>query len=218
MDTVNLKQYFQTCWELKYDTIGKDVNYKFLTYNLGGKRGQRLEIYFQGSSSTTDWLRNFAFAKKPYKDMTITFRVHRGFLAAWKEVEDLVIEKINEKESDGSFRFKQIVIIGYSHGAALASLCHECVNYHRPDAKLLGLGFEAPRIYAGFRVKKELVRRWEHFYVIRNDSDIVTHMPPKIFGYCDVGNELHIGRFMRYGLIDSHRPENIIPTLDKLKE
>lgn len=212
MNTDKLLKYFNTCWSLEYDVVGKDVNYKFVPY------GNTLEIYFQGSSSTTDWLRNFAFAKKPYKDMTITFRVHSGFLEAWKEVEDLVIAKIKEKDKNNKYKFKKITVVGYSHGAALAALCHECVNYYRPDAKLLGLGFEAPRIYAGFKVKKELVRRWEHFYVIRNDTDIVTHMPPKIFGYCDVGNELHIGRFMKFGLIDSHRPENIIPTLTNLKE
>jgi hypothetical protein len=54
------------------------------------------------------------------------------------------------------------VVVGYSHGGALAAFCHECVWFHRPDLRekgLLGYGFEAPRIYAGFKVKKELAQR-----------------------------------------------------------
>lgn len=58
--------------------------------------------------------------------MDITFRVHRGFLAAWKTVEDVVISKITEKV-DGEYKWQHIIVVGYSHGGALAGLCHECV-------------------------------------------------------------------------------------------
>lgn len=36
--------------------------------------------------------------------MKIPYRVHRGFLEAWKEVEDIVIDKILEKDAEGDFR------------------------------------------------------------------------------------------------------------------
>ena len=55
--------------------------------------------------------------------MEIPYYVHRGFLAAWKEVEDIIINKISNPA------YKQIVTVGYSHGGALAGLCHECVWY-----------------------------------------------------------------------------------------
>lgn len=32
-------------------------------------------------------------------------------------------------------------------------------------------------------MKKELKERWEHFHPIRNCGDIVTHVPPALFGY-----------------------------------
>lgn len=121
--------------------------------------------------------------------MEIPYRVHCGFLAAWKEVEDIIIEKIINPE------YQNIVIVGYSHGGALAAFCHECVWFYRPDLREKGLvtyAFEAPRIYAGFKVKKELQERWAHCYIIRNNNDIVTHCPPSIFCYCHVGNIIQI--------------------------
>ena len=67
--------------------------------------------------------------------MGIPYRVHRGFLAAWKEVEDIIVDKITEEQEYYSsemgkrkeYKWKQIVVVGYSHGGALAAFCHECV-------------------------------------------------------------------------------------------
>ena len=53
--------------------------------------------------------------------MEVSYRVHRGFLAAWKEVEDIIIAKIKDP------KWTKIVTVGYSHGGALAGFCHECV-------------------------------------------------------------------------------------------
>ena len=78
----------------------------------------------------------------------------------------------------------------------MAAFCHECCWYHRPDLRdnhaLEGYGFEAPRIYAGWHVKKALKERWETFTVIRDGSDIVTHCPPAIFRFCHVGKILEV--------------------------
>lgn len=197
-----LKLFEMTDWREDWQTID-DVDFAF------EEREDVLFIFFQGSSQSTDWLRNFMFAKKPYKGMDIPYRVHRGFLEAWKKVEDIVIEKVNSKE------WKKIIVSGYSHGAALAAFCHECCWYHSKGkkTKVIGFGFEAPRIYAGFKVKKELLERWSNFYVIRNDKDIVTHCPPYLFGYTHVGNIIHIGRYHQYGIIKSHFQENIRKSL-----
>ena len=91
---MHLSKLFHLCaYEIEYQQVGDSVNYAFLEDN------STLYIFFQGSNSISDWVRNFFFKKKPYKDMKIPYRVHRGFLAAWKEVEDLIIEKINQKKS-----------------------------------------------------------------------------------------------------------------------
>ena len=200
---IKLSELFHKCaYEINYSQAGDSVNYAFVS------KGKTLYIYFEGSNSITDWVRNFLFKKKPYKDMGISYKVHRGFLAAWKEVEDIIIGKITETKVDKvfdkekqkyklvkKFKWKHIIIVGYSHGGALAAFCHECVWFHRPDLREFGLegyGFEAPRIYAGFRVKKELRDRWRTFTVVRTNKDIVTHCPPAIFGYTHVGNLLQV--------------------------
>jgi predicted lipase len=201
-----LSEMFSAVQSQQWVTAGNDVQYAFV------QNGDSIIIYFQGSSSKIDWIRNFMFAKRPYKDMEIPYKVHRGFLQAWKEVEDIIKDKISDS------RIKSILVIGYSHGAALAALCHECCWFNRPDIRdsIIGIGFEAPRIYAGFKVKKELLDRWRNFYVIRNDTDIVTHCPPSIFGYSHVGNLLHIGVGEKYGPITSHYPYIVYKSLTKL--
>ena len=188
---MKLSRLFHECaYDVKYQQVGDSVNYAFVE----DKVCHTLYIFFEGSNSITDWVRNFLFPSKPYKDMEIPYRVHRGFLAAWKEVEDIIINKICEDDEDG-FIWKHIVVVGYSHGGALAGFCHECVWYWRPDLResgLEGYGFEAPRFYAGWHVKKELKERWRTFTVIRDGSDIVTHCPPWLFRFCHVGSILKI--------------------------
>ncbi len=186
---MHLSKLFHLCaYEIEYQQVGDSVNYAFLEDN------STLYIFFQGSNSISDWVRNFFFKKKPYKDMKIKYRVHAGFLAAWKEVEDIIIEKIQEK-ANNEFKWKQIIIAGYSHGGALAAFCHECVWFWRSDLRengLVGYGFEAPRIYGCLFVKKELKPRWQKFFIIRTNNDIVTHCPPAVFGYCHVSNILKV--------------------------
>lgn len=182
------KLFYECAYEVQYQQVGDSVNYAFV------EEDDTLYIYFQGSNSISDWVRNFLFPAKPYKDMDISYRVHRGFLAAWKEVEDIIIAKICEDDDDG-YKYKHIVVVGYSHGGALAGFCHECVWFWRPDLRengLEGYGFEAPRFYAGWHVKKELKERWRTFKVIRTNNDIVTHMPPVIFRFTHVGSMIKV--------------------------
>lgn len=190
---MKLSELFSNCaWGVEYKQIGDSVNYAFVE----DIKTSTLYIYFQGSNSITDWVRNFLFPAKPYKDMDITYRVHRGFLSAWKTIEDLIISKIKEEATPLlCYKWKHIVVVGYSHGAALAGLCHECVWFHRPDLRregLEGYGFESPRFYAGWHVKECLKQRWEHFKVIRTNNDLVTHCPPVLFRFCHVGKMLKV--------------------------
>lgn len=180
---------FRNCAYGKYEECGDHVNYLFKA------DGRTLYIYFQGSRGDVDWRRNFSFWKKPYKDMKKVYRVHAGFAKAWKEVADIVIAKITEKAADGTYKWDKIITVGYSHGGALAAFCQECVWYHREDIRdnCWGIGFEAPRIFAGFLFRKELRARWKNFRVIRNQQDIVTHVPPFLFGFKHVGEIVKIG-------------------------
>ena len=136
---MKLSKLFADCaWNVPYEETGHDVDYAFVE----DIKTHTLIIYFQGSSSVWDWTRNFLFKKRPYKDMDKPYRVHRGFLAAWKEVEDIIIAKITEKDDPLLCnKWKHIIVVGYSHGGALAAFCHECVWFHRPDLREEGLEF-----------------------------------------------------------------------------
>jgi hypothetical protein len=205
---------------IEYQEVGDHVNYAF------EERGDTLYIYFEPSNGKEDWLNNFDFWKEdkdpltPYKDMEIQYKVHGGFLKCWKQVEDIIIEKITEQAAgypEGAYRWKTIVVVGYSHGGALAFFGHECCWYHRPDIRdnIWTIAFDAPRVYAGYWIKPSLARRWDQFYLFRNGRDIVTHVPPYIFGFKHVGHKIKIGKNQKVNAIDAHRPENIRPSLEE---
>ena len=154
------------------------------------------------------------------------YRVHGGFLESWKLVKDIIRAKITEKdmaqqeEIDGverDYKWKKIIIVGYSHGGALAALCHECVWFEREDLRagdLVGISFDGPRVFAGLRIPKTLKERWAHFYVFRNHGDIVTHLPPVLFFFRHVGTKIRIGAGENPGLIGAHYPDKILASLE----
>ena len=177
--------------------------YRYGTHDIIGKS---LNIYFEKSNGATDWKNNLDFPAKPYRDMADKWYAHRGFLKVWKAIEPHLKDAIMNPE------VRCIYIYGYSHGAAIALLCHEYCRYHRPDIIVYGYGFGAPRVIWGFpneRVKK----RFEGFTVVRNKKDIVTHLPPAIFGFKHY-NVKTIGDGS-YNSIDAHRPGSYIAELDK---
>lgn len=202
-----LYELFDKCDRtIKYEESAQnEVNYQFEEDN------DTLFIFFEPSNSKLDWKHNFQFTKRPYKDMKIPYRVHRGFLKCWKEIEDIIIEKILTKTDSGDYKFNKIYTIGYSHGAAIAMLCHECCWFHRNDIKadIKTIGFDGPRVFGGYHIKKCLRPRWKNFILIRNNTDIVTHVPPVLFGYRHVGTLYQIGCGKKYGPVKSHDQHRI---------
>lgn len=219
-----VSELFANCaWRVPYETIGKDVNYAFV------EKGTTLYIYFQGSKGLDkkgafwDWYRNFAFFPKwrrPYKDMKTPYKVHGGFLDAWKEVEDIVIAKIQEKVDD-EFKWKEIIVVGYSHGGALSGLCFECCQFWRHDLHekdlIHGYGFESPRFFHGYKIPKKLQNRWKNYYVFRDKKDIVTHCPPWLFKFHHVGTLIKL-EGKSAGLIKDHFPSNVYNALVQYEE
>ncbi|MBQ8229929.1 MAG: lipase family protein [Clostridia bacterium] len=201
---MDLYELFSTCLKIPYLQAGVSASYALK------RDGATLYLFFQGSDGKNDWKQNINFPAKAYKRMgkTVWF-AHRGFLKAWKEIEPLLAADI----ADGAFQ--KIVITGYSHGAAIAALCHEYVWYHRPDirAQTEGYGFGSPRVFWGVKTSK-LKERWATFTVIRNINDIVTHLPPMVLGYSHVGNLLKIGERGKYSSVQAHHEENILRELE----
>ena len=171
--------------------------------------GDTLYIFFEDSSGSTDWKSNLNFPARAYKRMKKTvWYAHRGFLRVWKQTEPLISDAVMDST------VKKIVTVGYSHGAAIAVLCHEYAWYHRADIRrsVYGYGFGCPRVFYGKKTPS-LMRRWENFLVIRNIDDIVTHLPPRFLGFHHVGKMLHIGKAGKYSSVTAHFPRNILKEL-----
>jgi len=194
--------------------------------------GSTLYIYLAHSNGKEDWANNLDFLpvrhkrrlmlsclsipKRAYRvetDQEKGWFAHRGFLRVWKSVEGYIADAVLDPG------VKRIVCVGYSHGAALAVLCHEYVWYHRQDLRdpIEGYGFGCPRVFWG-ECTPELAERWKNFTVIRNLNDPVTHLPPSFLGFTHVGTMLTIGTRGKYSAFDAHRPENIKKELSLLEK
>lgn len=204
---MSLLNLFEQCLTIPYSQVGISANYAI-------KRDDEiLYIFFQDSKGSHDWKVNFDFPAKAYKRMGKTmWYAHRGFLKEWKTIEPMLACDIANKD------IKKIIITGYSHGAAIAMLCHEYVWYNRPDLRdvIEGYGFGCPRVYWGFKTKN-IRSRWEKFTVIRNINDLFTHLPPWIFGFSHVGKIIKIGRKHRYSMLEAHYAKNLLKELEALE-
>lgn len=191
-----LKELYEKIITAKYTHIDEETaSYAY------EREGNTLYILFEWSNGKTDWKNNFDFPAQPYRDMHNKWYAHRGFLRVWKVIEPHLKDVISDPTVN------KIIIGGYSHGAAIAVLCHEYCKFNRPDAEIKGYGYGCPRVVWGY-LRKAVRKRFEGFTVIRNGSDIVTFVPPAILGFRHIGNLIEIGQNTDDNPIEAHRPEN----------
>lgn len=172
---------FSKCLNCEYVHVLNDGS--FATWREDGK----LYLYFEHSNGRIDWKNNFNFPAKPYRNMHNLWFCHRGFLKVWKSIEPHVSPLILNA------KVNEIEIVGYSHGGAIAQLCYEYVKYNRPDVVVTGFGFGAPRVVWG-PVSKAVRERFKGFVVVRNGRDLVTHLPPVLFGFHHICEVKTIGK------------------------
>lgn len=196
---MTLESLFKRCISINYTHIKGAGSYAYEII------GDTLYIYFEKSNGALDWKNNLDFPARAYKGCGCF--AHRGFLRVWKSILPYIKDIISISH------FDKIIITGYSHGGALAVLCHEYIWFNYPYLRdyLKSFGFGAPRVIWGFLGEKR--HRWDTFTVIRNVNDLVTHLPPALFGYRHVGTLLKIGSKGKYSMVDAHRQENILNEL-----
>lgn len=161
-------------------------------------------LLFQWSHSHMDWVSNFDFPIKAYKNGNDKWRVHRGFLRVWKAMRDEIEKKVALIMQ--TVTVKEIICAGYSHGAAIALLATEDMAYLYGVSRVRGYGFGCPRVVWG-KVPKAVKDRLQNFHAIRNIPDLVTHLPPVLFGYRHV-NLTRIGKTGKYRPIQAHYPKS----------
>ena len=203
-------KHFKRCLNAKYihTPIGGD-------YSIEANR-DTLYILFQKSSGEEDWKNNFAFPAKPYKRMSTVWYCHGGFLKVWKDMKDDIEAYVAEYLSNHP-EIKKIVCIGYSHGAALAVLAIEDMEYlYGKSYEVIGYGFGTPRVLWGI-VPEEVKHRLRNFTSIRNIPDIVTHVPPMLFGFRNAGTLVKVGAKGKYNPFKAHTPSAYIEELNATK-
>jgi len=147
---------------------------------------QNVYLAIQGSCDDDDWRFNFDFAVKPYKRMAVRWFAHRGFVTAWKLAREQIMAEL-EPVIRGSG--KRLVILGYSHGAALAVVAHEDFKFNGYEPKTHAFG--CPRVL--WMPSKKIRERFEGVTLYQSRGDLVTHVPFVIMGYAHVGTMLKFG-------------------------
>lgn len=178
--------------------------------------GDTIYLLFEWSDGKEDWKNNFNYPAKPYKRMNDVWYCHRGFLKVWKAMRT-EIESTVERLLVLSPEVKNIVCVGYSHGAALAVLATEDMEYiYGKSYEVSGYGFGAPRVLWGI-VPKAVKDRLRCFTSVCNIPDIVTHVPPVLFGFRNAGTLAKIGKPGKYGPFKAHDDSAYITELDAME-
>lgn len=203
-DDMKLSELFSRCLKAQYTRLDGGVDVAFKEEN------GTLYIYFEDSDGITDWKINLDFPVEFYP--LVGIYAHRGFLRSWKIAQEHLRDIIASARGE-------TVCVGYSHGGALALLCHGYIWQERPELRgfLSAYGFGAPRVLWG-RQNEKTEKIWRNFTVIRNINDAVTHLPPKSFGYFHPGTLLEIGAHGTYSAFEAHKSENILTELKKYEE
>ncbi len=197
---LRLRSLFARCLNADYLHTPESGNYAVEL------EGDTVYLLFECSNGIEDWQNNLDFPAEPYLHMTPKWQCHRGFLRVWKAMRDEVEAKISGI-LNACPEIKSIVCVGYSHGGALAVLATEDMEFHHGHTHTVeGYGFGAPRVLWG-RVPATVRNRLRRFVTVRNIPDIVTHLPPRIFGFSGAGKLLRIGASGRYSPVGAHYPQ-----------
>lgn len=178
MDNKELLNLFNIACTCVTGTVGNETQYGIKIEE------NKLYLIFQGSVQKEDWLYNFDFMVKPYKNMPTKWYVHKGFANCWKLARDEILEIV-----ENTIENRQLIILGYSHGAGLALLAHEFFEYNGYSPVTYGFG--CPRIL--WLPKKEILKRFRNVTLVRRKGDLVTHVPFSWLGFVHATKLLKIG-------------------------
>lgn len=154
-----------------------------------------LWVVFQGSRGNRDWKADFDMWEShvPYS-ASRKVRVHTGFFQAYFEpgIRSLIQTEVKHflDENPG----KNVVVLGHSLGAALATFCTLDLQYNYGDqlgSNLYGVALESPRV-GNKAFVKSFEKRVGRFIRVKNGADSITHVPPVIAGFRHIPRKLKI--------------------------
>lgn len=200
---LRLSTLFEKCLSARYISTENGGDYAI------EREGDTVYIYLESSDGAEDWKNNLAFSVRRYqREGRTAFYAHGGFLRVFLSILPHLRAVIEDK---GNTRF---TVVGFSHGGALAVLLHEHILFCRPElsGRVLSYAFGAPRVLWG-KVSKAQRERFRGLTRVKNTDDLITHLPPALFGFFHVGELFTVGTEGKYSGIDAHRPENVLTEL-----
>ncbi len=152
------------------------------------KKDDQVYLLIMGSNEWKDWFYNFWFFAKKVKPYNVTsnIRVHIGFYKSYLYIRDLVHLYIK------SNNVKSLIVMGQSHGAAVTVLASLDIKYNFEDIDIAAVLTGCPRA-GNDEFAKSYEKRIDHVYRFKYGCDLITKLPPKFFGFADVGPEMHVG-------------------------
>jgi triacylglycerol lipase len=135
-------------------------------------------IAIRGTETWLEWAQDARYEKEFWKtDGDMIGNVAKGFYDLYKS--SLLLP-------DGLLsRTKKLIIVGHSLGAALATLWAADLYHYSPETYLF-----APPNVGDATFKTYFDRNLPNTYRIYTLSDIVPHLPPTVFGFVPVGQEV----------------------------
>jgi len=146
-----------------WKTSGLDVQYKL---------DHRGVLTFQCTASTGDWIQNFRFWRKAYKNMDTVWYGHTGFLDLYHSVRD---------ELTPMYKYGLVTRIqGFSQGAALAQLAIEDYFFQtgKPIESAYCFGCPKPFAYIPNQLKNYFSEAFSKTMIFNTKGDIVSMVPP----------------------------------------
>lgn len=203
---INLS-YLSHCANLAYeskDTISKelkalgfdltrdnyfhsDANTDTEAFVVGDAR--KIIISFRGTEGKlSDWATDAKFSKETWTDEHPLGEVHNGFYDALSSVWNEVFSEIMTLRTNN----QSIWLTGHSLGAALATLAAATLHLQQPEIEINGLyTFGQPRLGNHKFSKKYNAELKNITFRCVNNNDVVTRVPPQIFGYSHVGKLMY---------------------------
>lgn len=206
-----LYDLFYACLTANYNNCPGSCDYAIQIHR------NTLYLFFKKSDGKEDWINNLDFPAKAYCPSGEKWYCHRGFLRAWTNIVERldcrIRDIINRHEN-----IRRLVIVGYSHGAALSVFALDHFSFLYGDTlEIQAYGFGAPRVVFG-KLPPDVKERLKAFIVIRNIPDLVTHLPPSFLLYRHVGHMLKIGEAGKFGPVIAHTPNAYLDSLYELKQ
>jgi len=151
------------------------------------KKDDQVCLLIMGSNEWKDWLYNgFIFTKKikPY-DVQSNVKVHHGFYKSYLCIRNVIHNYIQ------SNNIKSLIVMGQSHGAAVAILASLDIKYNF-NIDIIPVLTGCPKV-GNEDFMKSYEKRIQNIYRLRYGSDFIPKLLPEFFGFKHIGKESHYG-------------------------